>query len=329
MKILFSKCGFDCGHCVLYKENVKTKEARQRGSDSFKKYYNVRIRIDRFYCDGCQTPDEQNPVLIVPNCSIRKCTIINGVETCAECSEYPMCAHELKLFHPNVNREDIEARLGKSMPEEDYLVFVKPYQPYTYLEEIRSSLKPEDIKEARISVVKPRIVDFPDDLPMPKKEISTLKSLHQILAGIASMSAKTHAQQVEVKKRKEYMFKLLWTFGLYGELKKEKSTYLRIDSETYSAQKLTGQKRKVDLYLEVLKGNGVHCEYILEEEKWLTPMGWLRNKGWNMKMSFDKKTGGIAMLKALQTYTALLNEKCDKKGFSHFKKADMEVLKEK
>jgi len=51
--------------------------------------------------------------------------------------------------------------------------------------------------------------------------------------------------------------------------------------------------------------------------------------GWVMKMSFEKKIGGTAALKALQTYARRLEEKYGKKAFQHFSDANMQILFEK
>jgi len=93
---------------VAYKENVKTDEARQRGSDGWKKYYGFRIRLDQMYCDGCPTPDDENPVLLAPNCTTPKCAIISGVETCAHCSGFQAYMLDLRIFTPDINREKVE-----------------------------------------------------------------------------------------------------------------------------------------------------------------------------------------------------------------------------
>jgi len=260
MKDFFGKCGFNCGRCAAYKENVKTEEARQRGSDGWKKYFGFQIRLDRMYCDGCQTPDKENPVLLDRSCAIRKCAVINGVETCAHCSEYQACMHDLKIFNPDVNREKIEERMETPMPEEDYIAFIKPYQHLMHLDEIRASLDPEDIAEAKVSTVKPRIADFPDDLPFSREERSAFKALYLLITAVESISGSTQAQREALKKRKEYFLKLLWTFGLFGELKEGKDSHLIIDCEIYFAQKLIGQWNKVALYLNILQGYGVHCE---------------------------------------------------------------------
>ena len=59
----------------------------------------------------------------------------------------------------------------------------------------------------------------------------------------------------------------------------------------------------------------------------MTPMGWLRNKGWYMKMSFADNVGGTSALKAFKKYVTTLDEEYGKSAFRYFKKADMRVLK--
>jgi hypothetical protein len=157
MKDLFSKCGCNCGRCPSYKENLQADEDRQRCSDGWYKYLGFRLSPGKLrLCDGCQTPDDENPVRY-QNCYVRRCAVRNGVETCAHCSGYP-CEDVPKVSLSTDARKRTAARLGTPIPEEDYLAFIEPYEGLKHLDEIRASLAPEDIVEmARVSV-KPRIV---------------------------------------------------------------------------------------------------------------------------------------------------------------------------
>ena len=67
----------------------------------------------------------------------------------------------------------------------------------------------------------------------------------------------------------------------------------------------------------------------MKDEDLATGTGYLRSKGWVMKMTFEEKIGGTAALKALQTYTRRLDEKYGKNAFHHFSDADMQILFEK
>lgn len=328
MSDLFAKCGNNCGRCPSYRENLKTDEDRQRCSDGWHKYLGFRLSPGKLrLCDGCQAPDDENPVRY-QNCYVRRCAVRSGVETCAHCSNYP--CEDLKALQ-DVNREEIEARLGAPIPEEDYLTFIEPYEGMKHLDEIRASLGPEEIVEpTKPPPFKPKMVGFPEDLSFSKEETSAFKALHRLIRTINTIDADTYVVQERLKKRRQYFLKLLWTFGLLGELKEEGGSHLVIDSETYVAQKIPSSSdysRVVKHYFGTLEEYGVHCEIVpLMESEWLTPGGALRKKGWLMKMAFDDKTGGVSGLRALKTYTAKLDEKYGKEAYRRFSKADMRVL---
>ena len=120
---------------------------------------------------------------------------------------------------------------------------------------------------------------------------------------------------------------MLWTFGRFGEPREEGGSHLAIDSETYLAQKIQSNYSRVKDYFKTPGEYGVHCEHVpLVEEGWLTPTGALRKGQWFMKLSFDDAAGGVPALRALQSYTAKLDEKHGKGAFRHFSRADMRVL---
>lgn len=329
MKDLFAKCGNNCGRCPSYRENLQTDEDRQRCSDGWHKYLGFRLSPSKLrLCDGCPMPNEENPILYRSGCNVRRCAIFNGVETCAQCSAHP-CEGLVAL--QDVNREEIEARLGAPIPREDYLTFIEPYENLRHLDEIRASLGPEEIVEpTKPPPFKPKMVDFPEDLPFSKEETSAFKALHRLMRTINTVDADTYVMQERLKKKREYFLKLLWTFGLWGELKEENGSHLVVDSETYTAQKIPSSSyysRVVKHYFGTLEEYGVHCEIVpLMESGWLTPGGALREKGWLMKMAFDDSAGGVSALKALQSYTARLNEEYGKEAFRRFSKVDMRVL---
>jgi hypothetical protein len=328
MKDLFAKCGCNCGRCPSYKGNLQTDEDRQRCSDGWHKYLGFRLSPGKLrLCDGCQAPDDENPVRY-QSCSVRKCAVGNGVETCAHCSGYP--CEDVKNLHEIQRagaKERIAARLGAPIPEEDYLAFIEPYEGLKHLDEIRTSLGPEDIVEMTKVSVKPSIVDFPEDLPFSKEETSAFEAVHRLLAAVESTEGVSYARQAALKKRRQHLLKMLWAFGRFGELKEEGGSHLVIDSQTYLAQGIHSGYSRLKGYCKTLEGYGVHCEHVpLEEEGWLTPTGALRKEGWCMKMSFDDNAGGVSALKALQSYTARLDEKYGGRAFRSFSKGDMRVL---
>ena len=328
MKDLLAKCGINCGHCPSYRENLRSADDRQRCSDGWAQYLGFRLSPDKLrLCDGCQAPDDENPVRY-QNCYVRRCAVQNGVATCAHCSAYP-CEDVPKVSLSANARDGIATRLGTPIPEQDYLAFIEPYEGTKHLDVIRVSLAPEDIVQTITTSVKPRVVDFPDFLPFSREETSAFQALHRLIAAVERVDGITYAQQAVRTKRRRHLLKMLWAFGLFGERNEDDGPYLFIDSETYSAQKIASYHATLKSYFETLDGYGVHCEHVpLAEEGWLTPGKALRKSGWFMKMSFADSAGGAAALDALQEYAAKLSEKHGKQAFRRFSAADMRILTE-
>jgi hypothetical protein len=329
MRDLFAKCGCNCGRCPSYKGNLRTDEDRQRCSDGWHKYLGFRLSPGKLrLCDGCQAPDDENPVRY-QSCYVRQCAARNGVETCAHCSGYP--CEDVKNLHEIQRagaRERIAARLGTPIPGEDYLAFIEPYEGIKHLDEIRASLGPEDIVEMTRVSVKPKLAGFPDDLPFSKEETAAFQALHRILAAVESVDGVSYARQAALQKRRQHLLKLLWAFGRFGEFKEEGRSHLVIDSGTYSAQGIHSGYSRLKDYFRILEGYGVRCDHVpLAEEGWLTPKGALRKEGWFIKMSFGDEAGGVPVLKALQSYAARLDEEYSQRAFGYFSKADMRVLR--
>jgi hypothetical protein len=326
MKDLFSKCGINCGRCPSYKENLLTDEDRRRCSEGWHKYLGFRITPGKLrLCDGCQASDDETPVRY-QSCYVRRCAVRNGVETCAHCSAYP-CEDAPRVSLSTEARERTTARLGASIPEEDYLAFIEPYEGIKHLDAIRATLGPEEIVEMTKVSVTPKIMDFPTDLPLSGEKTAALKALHRLLATVGIAEGISYARQTILKKKRQHLLKILWAFGLFGKLEEEGGPHLVIDSETYLAQKIHTSYLRVRGYFQDLKEHGVHCEHVpLVEEGWLTPSGALRKEEWLMKMSFGDEAGGAPALEALQSYAARLGAEYDKRAFMYFSKVDMRIL---
>jgi hypothetical protein len=222
------------------------------------------------------------------------------------------------------------------MPEEDYLTFVEPYENIKHLDEIRFSLEPKDILEAKVSSAKPNVVNFPGNLVLSKEETSPFRALHHLLSALASITGDTYARQVALEKTRQYVLRLLWMFVTYDELKQEDDSHIVADSETYYAQMrqapaFSSYSRMLNR-IKLLQERGVRCELIpLAKDKygkdgWLTPTGALRKKGWLLKISFESKVGGASALRALKTYAKKLDDNYGKRAFSCFSKVDMHVF---
>ena len=341
MTNLVSKCGIDCGACPWGPYPRKDMTAEE-----FEQYRNHGKKILGYMpiktpCAICQTPDEKIPKKSkLPNkkCLIRQCVDKTKVANCAYCSRFP--CDTVKATAGLWNRESIEAKLGAAISEEEYHSFVEPFEGISRLEVIRASLKPDEIVEpAKVPTSKTRIVDFPDSLPF-NEEIASFKAVHNLLVTIENSSlglqdTDTFAQQHKLENQKAHIFRFLLILGNYGKFETENSTHLVVDAETYQANR--GKEKTLSIWsfvenvvLKVLAEFGVRCEHValkgVKNEDLTTGTGYLRKRGWVMRMSFEEKIGGTAALKALQTYAKKLDKKYGSRAFQRFRDADMTIL---
>ena len=329
MTELYAKCGATCSRCPAYRGNLQSYQDQQRCSDGWHKYLGVRLHPDRCTCDGCQTPDHQQPTLVIGKygCNIRKCAVKNGARTCAHCSGYPCLAVRSQFSFDAGSRERIAARLGNPVPDEEYITFIEPYECRRHLDELRATLSPGEIVDMTRVAVNQRLVGFPDGLPLSAEQTAGLGALHRLLGAVGSVEGISYADQAILQKRRRNLVKLLWACGLYGEPAGEGDPSLVLDSETYLAQKIDSDYGKLAVYFDALAECGVHCEHVpLVDDGWRTPRGTLRNKGWLIRISFAGKAGGAPALEALRTYAAALDQAYGKDAFRRFSRADMRVL---
>ncbi len=319
-------------------------------SEEFEGYKNNAKRIlgympIRTPCVTCTIPDFEIPKgSKLPNrrCLIRQCVDRTGIANCAHCSRFP--CDTAKATAGVWNRGNIEKRLGIPISEEEYHAFVEPFEGINRLETIRATLKPEEIVEpVKVQKSEVKIADFPQNLPFSKEETASFKAVHKLLATMKRSSlglrdTDTFAQQQRLENRRIHVLRFLWIFGRCGKFEKEGNTHLVVDAWNYEASRGSEKTLAIwsfvkDTVFKVLSEYGVCCERValkgVTEEDLVTGTGYLRSKGWVMKISFDEKIGGPTALKALQTFARKLHQKYDKKAFKCFPDADMRILSEK
>lgn len=295
-------------------------------------------------CVTCQTPDDKIPAgSKLPNrrCLIRQCVDKTGIANCAYCFRFP--CDTLKATAGAWNRKTIEEKCGSPISEQDYHVFVEPFEGINRLEAVRASLKSEEIVEpAKISTLETKGINFPENLPFSKEETAAFKAVHGLLTSLLRSTlgmrdADTFSQHHKLENRRAHVFRFLWILGRHGKYEKEKKAYLAVDAKTYITNRGGEKTLAIWSFLKetifaALSEFGVNCERValagVKEKDLTTGTDYLRYTGWNVKMSFDEKIGGSAALKALQTYTGRIDEKYGKKAFQHFRDADMRVLAE-
>lgn len=133
MDEILTRCGYRCDLCLAYRPNVEAHPSNQQVlSDGWHQYFGLCIPPEDIICDGCMS---ENPQLIDKACPVRPCVIERELPNCAHCSEY-VCE---KLDERLVTLDSVVDRLGTSIPEEDRIRFILPYENHARLERIREN----------------------------------------------------------------------------------------------------------------------------------------------------------------------------------------------
>jgi hypothetical protein len=339
---LISKCGMNCGACPWGPYPRKDMTAAE--FEQFKKKAKAILGYQPIVkaCVTCQTLNEKIPKeskLPPRSCLIRQCVDKIGVANCAYCARFP-CQAEIStggLW----NRSKFEEKLGAPVSEEDYHAFIEPFEALNRLEGIRAKLKPKEIVEPpKVPAANVKIIEFPKNLLFSKEETTAFKTVHKLFERINQSQlgltdTDTFAQQRRLGSRKAHILRFLWIMACFGENKKENATFLEVDAKTFLANRGNEKTLAIwsflkDTVFKVLLDFGLHCERVsvkgIKEKGLETGTGYMRDKGWIMKMSLDKKVGEATGVKALQKYAKKLDVKYGKKAFNHFSEADMHVL---
>ena len=132
MEPILTRCGYRCDLCLAYRPNVEANPSNgQVLSDGWHRYFGFRIPADQIVCDGCLAEDQK---LIDQACPVRPCVIHRGLSNCSEC-EVTVCE---RLAERLVVYEEVAARAGTSIPGEDRVRFITPYENKVRLDELRA-----------------------------------------------------------------------------------------------------------------------------------------------------------------------------------------------
>ena len=131
MHEVLSRCGFRCDLCLAFRPNIEADPARRQAlSDGWHTYFGFRIPPEEIMCDGCLA-EASRP--IDSDCPVRPCALGRGLPHCGHCDDY-ICE---RLQDRIILFEDIAAKVGGQIPEEDRARFIAPYENKVRLERFR------------------------------------------------------------------------------------------------------------------------------------------------------------------------------------------------
>jgi len=305
-------------------------------SNEVKKYIGFKpVKYEWEGCVGCLTPNEELPkhpfFNFLRKCRTRKCGIYNEVKNCAYCRKFP-CVNT--VASNNFTREKISEKLGSSIDDKTYDRYIKMFDSITNLKKFRNTLPEDQIKN-------PKPFSKKKDLAKLKGEFKNKKfsKIYEKLLEIANSNlgiegTDTVAGFEHYTQRKNFMWRFIWIFGLFGKIRENN---LSIDSITlYENRKQITLPRNEDewqIYFKILTQFGIFAELEIKTDKLYTPGGYMRVKipqtnksAYNIKIKPDSNLQKYPFFKVLNEILSELQNKTGKRAFTNFKTLNFNPL---
>ena len=130
--MMFSACGFRCDLCPAFKDNIVRPGDQRVVAEGWKRFFDIEMEPARIICDGCFSEFVEGNALPARECRTRDCVTEKGLETCADCAEYP-CEHRETTMSSVEKARDKHAG---SISAEDHEKYFEPYEARRNLEAI-------------------------------------------------------------------------------------------------------------------------------------------------------------------------------------------------
>ena len=129
MKQIIAACGYRCDLCPVFEKNIGNSD-KNKLSEGYLRYFDYKVSPEEIKsCGGCSKEGDAN-------CPVEPCVIERDIENCAHCDEFPCEKLKLKMNAVEDRIKDVS-----SLPDEDYNLFVKPYEAKKYLLNVKEKLK--------------------------------------------------------------------------------------------------------------------------------------------------------------------------------------------
>jgi len=131
--MMIAPCGFRCDQCLAFVANAKTHADRVRGSAAWAKFYHLQVAPQHMQCHGCAGGRVEGLKFPDPKCEIRGCVSERGLESCADCAEYPCETLESRMR----SCDGVVERWRPKLAPPDFARFIAPYDCRATLDGIR------------------------------------------------------------------------------------------------------------------------------------------------------------------------------------------------
>ena len=114
-------CGYNCYLCAAQSEDIKL---RQKMVDAWRKYLGHEIyTAENVACDGCKSKGDK---IADKNCKARPCARDKGLESCAQCDDFP-CKKVEHLLSYSLGMLTYRAPQFKDITEEEFNLSVQQW----------------------------------------------------------------------------------------------------------------------------------------------------------------------------------------------------------
>jgi hypothetical protein len=125
-------CGYRCDLCKAYAGNIQSLDERQALSDIWRKYYDLDIRPEDMWCDGCRCMREDARRIDMA-CPVRACVLKKQINSCRDCGQYPC---EVFRQREGLSIENARVKLGERFCEKEYETYLLAFDNRTRLDRI-------------------------------------------------------------------------------------------------------------------------------------------------------------------------------------------------
>lgn len=338
MEQIVSRCGNLCLKCPwsIYMRKEIKKEDWEEYSKEIKTYIGFKpTKYEWEGCVGCLTPNEELPkhphYNLLKNCRTRKCANYNEVYNCAYCGRFP-CANT--VASNDFTREKISEKIKRNIDDKTYQRYIQMFDAMTNLKKIRSDLQSNQIKKPKPISKKMNFTTLKGEFKNNNfnKIYDKLNEIANSNLGIKGID--TVAGYEQYLARKDFLWRFIWIFSLYGKINEKNLT---IDSITlYENRKpitLPSNEEQWKLYFNILTQFGIYAELEIKTDKLYTPTGYMRVKipqtnkpSYIIKMKVNPQLQKYQFFKVLNQIISKLQNKTGKRAFTNFKKLNFNPL---
>ncbi|MHA2169894.1 MAG: DUF3795 domain-containing protein [Candidatus Kariarchaeaceae archaeon] len=340
MQEIISKCGNICTDCpwsAFARQKIKPEDW-EAYSKQIKKYIGYKpAKYEWEGCLGCHTPDEDFPKHphygFLKGCRTRKCVIHNEIKTCAHCNRFS-CGNTVTT--DAYSKEKMTEKLGDTISNGEYKQYIRMFDSMTHLQELRSGFDEDEIKEPKVIVADMHLEKFPEKMKSQNQYYDLYCTLRSIIASDFHLTnIDTIAGNVRAQERRQFILRLLWILGLFGEMLDQNR--IKIDSVTLhehkKPMKIPSNEKNWQVYFDILKDLGMDMQLDILTNQIYTPGGWMREKipktndpAYYLIIDLDTKRVMPEFFITLQKYVKTLDKSYKRGAFSQFSKLNMSKL---